>query len=39
MLLGLEEYARIFMTSLEKVYNDYQQIIGEETISYWRKAL
>lgn len=39
MLLGLEEYARTFMTSLEKVYDDYRQIIGEETISYWRKAI
>ena len=39
MLLGLEEYAQTFMTSLEKVYNDYQQVIGEETISYWRKSI
>ena len=38
-LLGLEDYVLAFMNSLEKVYEDYNQVIGEGTINYWRRAV
>lgn len=38
-LLGLKDYASAFMKVLEVVYDEYPQIVGTETLSYWRKAV
>ena len=37
-LLGLNEYARAFLTQLEEIYADHESIIGATTLGYWRRA-
>lgn len=39
VLLGAEKHAKVFLTSLEDVYKDNSQVIGQETLRYWREAV
>jgi hypothetical protein len=38
-LLGLEEYARAFLTFLEQLYKEEGKQIGDTTFFYWKSAL
>jgi hypothetical protein len=37
-LLGLRQYAAAFLKSLESIYAEEPQTIGETTMGYWRRA-
>lgn len=39
MALGLPERARAFYRCLEQIYEDHVNVIGEETLRYWREAV
>ena len=39
VLLGAEKHAKVFLTALEDVYKDNSQVVGQETLRYWRGAI
>lgn len=39
VLLGHGKYAILFLQTLEEVYKDNSQIIGEKTLCYWKNAI
>jgi len=39
VLLGAEKHAKVFLIALEDVYKDSSQVIGQETLRYWREAI
>ena len=38
-LLGLREYAEVFLALLERLYEEESQRIGSTTLGYWRRSL
>ena len=39
VLLCAEKHAKVFLTALEDVYKDNSQVVGQETLRYWRGAI
>lgn len=38
MALGLPERAHAFLRCLEQIYEQYSEVIGEESLAYWQEA-
>lgn len=39
MLFGLEDEANAFLTTLENVYREHSELIGETTLKFWQEAV